>query len=108
VLARHEALYVRLVAEGPQLPARARAALSLLQSAVAYEVDRAANRERRTGRLRGGPRHLVFNTWIGLVHHYLLNRDLFAPASSVIAAKGGELTRWFVSLMTVDTPRRPR
>jgi hypothetical protein len=42
---------------------------------------------------------LLFNTWIGLVHHYLVNRDLFATGDSVIAEKGDLLVNHFMSLV---------
>lgn len=100
ILERYEDLYARLVIEGPLLPQRARASLSILQSAISSEMARAAERERRAGRLRPVAQHLLFNTWIGLVHHYLVNRDLFAPRKSVIRAKGAELLEHFLSLMS--------
>jgi AcrR family transcriptional regulator len=100
ILERHEDLYVRLVIEGPLLPERARANLSILQSAISFEMVRAAEGERRAGRLRPMAQHLLFNTWIGLVHYYLVNRDLFSPRRSVIRAKGAELIEHFLSLVS--------
>ena len=35
--------------------------------------------------------HLLFNTWLGLLHHYVANRDLFAPGGSVLERRGNEL-----------------
>lgn len=37
--------------------------------------------------------------WIGLVHHYLMNRDLFAPGESVIARRGRELLDHYMGLL---------
>jgi hypothetical protein len=45
------------------------------------------------------PMHLLFNTWIGLVHHYMVNRDLFAPEGSVIARRGKELLDHYMGLL---------
>jgi len=50
--------------------------------------------------VRPMPRHLLFNTWIGLVHHYLANRDLFTDGPSVIAAKKEELVNHFLALVS--------
>jgi len=45
------------------------------------------------------PMHLLFNTWIGLVHHYVCNRDLFAPGESVIARRGSVLLDHYMGLL---------
>ena len=42
------------------------------------------------------PLHLLFNTWTGLVHHYLSQRDLFNPKGSVIRRYGDELLEHFL------------
>jgi hypothetical protein len=49
----------------------------------------------------------LFNTWIALIHHYLVNRDLFAPRRSVVRAKGRELVDHFLSLVMRE-PERER
>ena len=48
-------------------------------------------------------RRFAFNTWLALIHHYLMNRDLFAPSKSVLSTKGGEL-----KVTRVIVGRRPR
>jgi hypothetical protein len=52
------------------------------------------------GTIRRAPLHLLFNTWIGLVHHYLIHKDLFVSRGSVLHKHGGELADFFVSLLT--------
>jgi len=42
---------------------------------------------------------LLFNTWLGLIHHYLGNRDLFAPGHSVVERHGSMLLDHFVGLL---------
>src|SRR5207245_2072639 len=44
-------------------------------------------------------RPLLFNTWIGLVHHYLVNRDLFATGDSVISEHGDALVQHLITLV---------
>jgi len=61
--------------------------------------------EQEAGRIRRLPVHLLFNTWVGLVHHYLINRDLFAPKGSVLRKHGPVLLTYFLDLITI--PRTP-
>ena len=99
-LAEHEELYRRLLIEAPLLPEPARLTWIGFQSAVSHHIARAAQAERAGGHLRAIAPHLLFNTWIGLVHHYCLNRDLFAPGQSVFARRGAMLIGHFVSLIS--------
>ena len=100
VLEEFEAFYARLVTEATLLPEKVRGTLLMLQAAVSQRITVAAERERAEGRIRLMPRHLLFNTWIGLVHHYLANRDLFTDGPSVIAAKKDELVNHFLALVS--------
>jgi AcrR family transcriptional regulator len=98
-LSQHEAFYARLVTEGPALPAMARATLIGIQSATAHHIAAAAEREMDRSQIRRMPIALLFNTWIGLVHHYLVNRDLFAPGQSVLKRRGAELLEHYLGLL---------
>jgi len=100
-----EPLYARLVTEAPHLPERALRCWLGIQSAVCIHVSQALAEEERRGTIRPMPLHLLFNTWIGLVHHYLSQRDLFAPRSSVIARCGKELLEHFLSLVSIQPGR---
>jgi len=99
VLAQIEPFYARLVTEAPLLPPKVRSTLMLLHAAVSYELFAALERERKAGRARKIERPLLFNTWIGLVHHYLVNRDVFATGNSVIAEQGDILVNHFMALV---------
>jgi AcrR family transcriptional regulator len=99
VLAELEPFYARLVTEAPMLPPKVRSTLMLLHAAVSYELFAALERERKLGRARKIDRPLLFNTWIGLVHHYLVNRDVFATGNSVIAEQGDILVNHFMTLV---------
>jgi AcrR family transcriptional regulator len=98
-LAEREGFYARLVVEAPLLPPRARDSLVAIQSSIAFHLAPAVEADTRGGRLRPMPLHLLFNTWIGLLHHYLANRELFAPGASVIERRGRELLDHFMSLI---------
>ncbi len=94
----HEDLYARLIAELPFLPARARTAWVGVQSAVSHHLADAYAAGVRAGELESLPPHLVFNTWVGLVHHYVLSRELFAPGGSVVRKHGPMLVDHFLRL----------
>ncbi|MEU6083465.1 TetR/AcrR family transcriptional regulator [Streptomyces sp. NPDC047108] len=98
-LEEYEGAYRQLVVETPSMPKDFRATWVGLQSAVASYLCAAAEAEASQGRIRTLPAHLVFNTWIGLVHHYMINKDLFAPEGSVIAVHGPTLIEHFMTLL---------
>jgi AcrR family transcriptional regulator len=95
-----EALYARLVMEAPLLPEGARHTLLGVQSAISHHLGKAVRREIDAGRLREVPLPFLFNTWLGLVNHYLANRDLFAPGGSVVERHGEWLVSHFLGLLT--------
>src|SRR6516162_1093315 len=100
-----EALYARLVTEVPHLPEGARHTWLGIQSAICIHVSQALAEDVSNGKIRSMPLHLLFNTWTGLVHHYLSQRDLFAPRGSVIARCGKELLEHFLSLVSIQPGR---
>jgi AcrR family transcriptional regulator len=101
-LGEHEAFYARLVMEGPLLPPYARATLLGIQSAISARLAEAAEREMVAGRIRRMPIPLLFNTWLGLVHHYVGNRELFAPRQSVVERWGPTLLDHYLGLLRPD------
>ena len=97
VLARHEKFYIRLIAERSLLPEEARLTFSNIQSIVAYHFNKVFKRENNT--CKDIPVHLLFNTWVGLIHYYLLNKDLFSPDTPIVERYGSELTETFLKLI---------
>jgi hypothetical protein len=85
--------------EGPLLPSYARATLLGIQSAISAHLALAAEREMETGEIRSMPVPLLFNTWLGLIHHHLSNRELFAPGESVVERWGPTLLDHYVGLL---------
>lgn len=98
-LEEHEALYAWLVKESHFLPEAARASWIGLQSAVSHHLIQAFARGIEEGSVRPAPLPLLFNGWIGLLHHYLTNRDLFAPGDSVMRRCGEELLNHYLGLI---------
>lgn len=107
-IAEEEEFYRWLLIEAPLLGFSARSALIGVQSAVAHHFSEEgrgifAPVETRAASAQEGDEtarpSLLFNTWIGLVHHYLVNRDLFAPDMSVLERWGEVLISHFMSLI---------
>jgi AcrR family transcriptional regulator len=98
-ISEYEAFYTRLVSEGHLLQGRARNSLIMIQSAISFHIAQAAEHEMETCKIRKMPVDLLFNTWIGLIHYYLVNGDLFAPDESVIKVHGNRLVEHYMSLI---------
>ena len=101
-LAEHEGLHANIVAEQRTLPAAVQARLIEVNSGVATHLLAALEREAGGARAKVEP-HFVFNTWLALVHYYLLNRHLFAPARSVMTDRADELVRSYLALVGGST-----
>jgi Transcriptional regulator len=89
-----EPFYTRLAIENRLLPQAARDAWIGAQSAVSFHFSKAVAR----GLDGEHDAALWFNTWMGLVHYYLANGDLFAPEGGVIRRYGETLTDFFLKM----------
>ena len=87
-----EPFYTRLVIENRLLPTGARDSWMGIQSAISFHFARVAKQ-------RAVPPHMLFNLWIGLVHHYLAYGDLFAPEGNVLKRHGDTLIQSFMALL---------
>ncbi|MBW7572304.1 TetR/AcrR family transcriptional regulator [Caproiciproducens faecalis] len=95
----YEPFYTALVTENRQLPPPARDAWVTLQSVISLHFSRAVQRETEAGKIIPIPTSLLFNMWLGLVHHYLANTDLFAPGGKVIERYGETLIDNYLKLL---------
>lgn len=95
-----EPFYTRLVIENRLLPLGARDSFIAVQSAISFHFSQVAQRELKSSQSDGIPSYLLFNMWVGLVHYYLANGDLFAPEGHVIRRYGGTLIQSFMKLLT--------
>lgn len=98
-LAEQEELYACLLREAAALPLVARARVFALQSGIAWRLREAHARDVARGAARAMDPVALGNTWIALTNHYLMNRDLFAPGASVIAARGAELKATLLAII---------
>lgn len=89
-----------LLLEAPLLPKGLNVAWLGLQSAVASHLAPAVERDIAEGRIRPVTLPFLLNTWTGLVHHYVLNRELFSPGKSVLRTRGPELLAQFLDLVS--------
>ena len=95
-----------ILLETPTLPKGFHSAWLGLQSAVSVHLSGPIEREMAGGTIRRMPLHLLFNTWTGLIHHYVINRDLFAPGRSVLKEHGPVLVDHFMNLLAASPARR--
>lgn len=100
VLIKNEAFYKRLVTEAAQLPEEAKNTFITIQSTLSIHFLQALESEMTAGRIKAIPLHLLFNTWLGLVHYYLLNSELFAPQGSVLQRHKNTLIECYMALIT--------
>ncbi len=96
-ISEFEPFYTRLVIENRLLPQKARDAWVSVQSAIALHFSRAAVLEAECA---DKDSTLLFNTWTGMVHYYIVNSDLYAPEGGIIDRYGARLVGFFMSMVT--------
>lgn len=72
----------------------------MIQSTISFHISIAAEKEIEQGSIRKIPMHLIYNTWIGLIHYYITNGDLFSPNGSVLKQYSHELLQHYINLIT--------
>lgn len=98
-LTEFEAFYTRLVVEGSLLPEDARNTFVMIQTVISFHLSQAAEREMKAGTILPLPIYMIFNGWVGLIHYYLTNSDLFAPGESVLKRYGQDLLNYYMRLI---------
>lgn len=99
VLAKYEDFYIRLISERSLLPEDIQMIYANIQSTVAYHFNKVIEREVENQTIKKIPIHMVFNTWMGLLHYYLLNKDFFSPEMPLLERYGSELITTFLELI---------
>lgn len=95
-----EQFYTRLIIENQMLPACARDSWVSIQSAVSFHFSLVYERDKGQGSNKAIPAYMLFNMWMGLVHYYLENGDLFAPEGNVLLRYGDVLIDNYLKLIT--------
>ncbi|MFV0393029.1 MAG: TetR/AcrR family transcriptional regulator, partial [Coprobacillaceae bacterium] len=98
VIEEYEAFYTRLISETNLLPIEVRFTLIEMQSGISHHFSTVVEKERALGTIKDIPLHMLFNTWLGLVHYYLQNSQSFAPNESVIKRYKKELVTNYLKL----------
>jgi AcrR family transcriptional regulator len=98
----NESLYTHLIMDLPQLPEEAQQTVIGIQSVIAHHLDQVVSRLKKEKKIKDLPFSFLFNTWIGLIHYYLMNRRLFAPQGSVLTVYKNQLISNFLTLLEVD------
>ena len=100
VLEEYESFYKNLISEISKLPDETKMILISLQSETSLHFGAVIELEQRRGTIKYIPLHMLFNTWLGLLHYYLQNSELFTPGDSVLKHKKNELVNTFLSLIS--------
>lgn len=99
VLSDFEDFYMRLISESQNLPPHIRSIVYSMNASLSYRFYRAAKVEMDKGLIKKMTQVHFFNTWMGLVHYYILNRDLFSEKIPILNEVGDELLRHFFHLI---------
>ncbi|MET1250261.1 TetR/AcrR family transcriptional regulator [Sporolactobacillus sp. STCC-11] len=97
-----EPLYTHLIMDLSQLPEEAQQTVIGIQSVIAHHLDQVMNQLKKEKKIKNLSFSFLFNTWIGLVHYYLMNRRLFAPQGSVLAVYKNQLISNFLTLLEAN------
>ena len=98
VLIRYEAFYKRLISEVNSLPQEAKFVFINMQSVVSFHFNQVIERCKNEKTIKEIPMHIIFNSWLGLVHYYLTNSYLFTEGS-VLTEYKEELICDFIKLI---------
>jgi len=99
ILSEYEDFYTRLIAEMALLPKEAKATFTTVQTGLFFNFNKIMNREIEDGILKRLPPHILFNTWLGLIHYYLQNKELFTPDGPVLQRYKKQLIFTYCELM---------
>lgn len=99
ILKEYETFYTHLITEMPSLPSEAQQTLISIHSITSHHFSEVIEKAIQKGEIKDIPFHMLFNTWIGLLHYYLQNKILFAPETSVLDRYKEDLVSTFLSLI---------
>jgi len=99
VVEEFEDFYAHLVMELALLAPKIKSYFFIVQATVSHRMFIHAEHEMKLGKIRKIKRPLLFNTWISLLHYYLINREIFSPNQSVMSEKSKELLEHFLHLV---------
>ncbi|WP_303871725.1 TetR/AcrR family transcriptional regulator [Acetobacterium wieringae] len=98
VLIRYEDFYKKLISDINSLPQDAKFVFINIQSVVSLHLSQVIEREKEKKEIKEIPMHIIFNSWLGLIHYYLTNSYLFS-AESVLTEHKDELILNYIKLL---------
>ncbi|MBE6034766.1 MAG: TetR/AcrR family transcriptional regulator [Clostridiales bacterium] len=101
-IAEYEDFYIRLISEASLLDRVSKNTLIMIQSAISFHLIQVAEQGMKRKKIKQIPLPFLFNTWLGLIHYYLMNKELFAPKESVISVYGAEWIDYFMNLISLE------
>ena len=96
---KNGALYRSLLHELHGLPRASQRIWLGIQSAASHHLGTIVAQEQTEGKLKRIEHALLFNTWLGLLHHYLANEVMFAPRGHVLTKMKTILIGHFLTLV---------
>lgn len=99
VLEEYEGIYSTLITDLPHLPDKVRSRFFILQASISHRINIEVQKEIESHTLKNIEKHMVFNTWIALIHYYIINKKIFSPKKSVLATFGDTLLKHFLMLI---------
>ncbi len=100
-LIEFEKFYTRLIIERRLLPESASNIYVIIQSSISFHIGKVLKEEIAKGKIIDTPIHLLFNSWVGLIHYYLTNGDLFTNDGSILNNYGQDLINHYIKLIKV-------
>lgn len=100
-LMEFEKFYTRLIIERRLLPESASNIYIIIQSSISFHIGEVLKREIAKGKIIDTSIHLLFNSWVGLIHYYLTNGDLFTKDGSILNNYGQDLINHYIKLINV-------
>ncbi len=100
ILEEYENFYTELISKSSTMPESTANLVISMQSVVSHHFSKVMEDEQRTCNFKQIPLHMMLNTWLGLVHYYLLNAAVFAPGESVLKRYKEELADTFMKLIS--------
>ncbi|MFT3952713.1 MAG: TetR family transcriptional regulator [Oscillospiraceae bacterium] len=99
ILKEYEAFYTHLISEISALPEEANQILISVHSFTSHHFEEVITKSVQAGKIKNIPIHMIFNTWIALLHYYLQNKMLFSPENSVLDRYQDDLVSTFIALI---------
>ncbi|EPG75641.1 transcriptional regulator, TetR family [Leptospira fainei serovar Hurstbridge str. BUT 6] len=101
VLTEFEDFYYRLLTEMHSLPEMVKGTIFMLNAAVSNKLYIAAEPLMRCGEIKKMERPLLFNTWMSLLHYYIVNREHLGRKPPILKEKGSYLLKHFLELIYI-------